>query len=424
MRTTLTALLLGSTLATATATAAVAGEVRMMWYSDGVEGEVMADLLDRFMQENPDVTVVFDNVAYQVIKEQLPIQLAAGEGPDIARMTDIKKEAPHFLDLTPHLGDPDYWRENFGAHLDWMRPDGTDIIPGFMTQLTLTGGFANATLFEQAGVPLPQEGATWDEWIEAADQVRESQQLAAAFTVDRSGHRIAAPMISEGARFIGEDGKPAPMDEAAKGFLRKLVAWTEEGKNLKDVWVSAAGATYRPSVDEFINATVPFYYAGSWQVANLSQTIGDAFDWVATGSPCGAAGCTGIPGGAALVAIKYTKNPEDVAKVMEYLSREEIVREFSERTLFLPAHKAVIEAGGLDFQTEDEQAKAALNVFVAESGKLMDEAARLPAWTPASDVYAAIVKRVGEAMAGEMPVDDAIARIDSDIAEATATAAQ
>ena len=260
--------------------------------------------------------------------------------------------------------------------------------------------------------------------VAAADEVRASQQLAAAFTVDRSGHRIAAPMISDGARFIAADGTPAPMDDAARGFLKKLVRWTEEGKNLPDVWVSAAGATYRPGADEFINATLPFYYAGSWQIPNLSEKIGDSFDWVATGSPCGAAGCTGIPGGAALVAIKYTKNPEDVARVLEFLSREDIVREFSERTLFLPAHKAVIEKGGLDFQTDDPNAKAALNVFVAESGKLMDEAARLPAWMPASDVYAAMVKRLGQAMAGEMPVDDAIARIDSDIAEATASAAQ
>lgn len=420
MRTLVAALFLGL----APATGAMAGDVRMMWYSDGVEGAVMADLIERFMAENPDINVTFDSVAYQVIKEQLPIQLAAGEGPDIVRMTDIKKESPHFLDLTPHLQDPDYWRTNFGAQLDWMRPDGSDIIPGFLTQLTLTGGFANATLFEQASVPLPGPGATWDDWVAAADKVRESQQLAAAFTVDRSGHRIAAPMISEGARFIAADRTPAPMDEAARAFITKLVRWTDEGKNLPDVWVSAAGATYRPGADEFINATLPFYYAGSWQIPNLSEKIGDGFDWVATGSPCGAAGCTGIPGGAALVGIKYTRNPGDVARVLEFLSREDIVREFSERALFLPAHKGVIDKGGLDFRTDDRNAAAALNVFVAASGQIMEEASRLPAWMPASDVYAAMVKRIGQAMAGEMPVADAIARIDSDIAEATAAAAQ
>ena len=71
----------------------MAGDVRVMWYSDGVEGEVIEDLLKRFMAENPGINVILDNVAYQVIQEQLPIQLQAGQGPDIARVTNLKEQA-------------------------------------------------------------------------------------------------------------------------------------------------------------------------------------------------------------------------------------------------------------------------------------------------------------------------------------------
>ncbi|MFN4130220.1 MAG: carbohydrate ABC transporter substrate-binding protein, partial [Paracoccaceae bacterium] len=108
---------------------------------------------------------------------------------------------------------PDYWRTNFGAHADWMREDNSEAITGFMTQLTLTGGFANATLFEQAGVALPGEGATWDDWVNAAEQVAKSQGTAAAFAIDRSGHRISGPNVSYGANYIGADGMPAPVDD-------------------------------------------------------------------------------------------------------------------------------------------------------------------------------------------------------------------
>jgi alpha-1,4-digalacturonate transport system substrate-binding protein len=87
-----------------------------------------------------------------------------------------------------------------------MRPDGSDAITGFMTQLTLTGGFANKTLFEQAGVAIPGEKATWDEWVEAADKVAKSQSLPAAFAIDRSGHRISGPNVSYGANYIAADG--------------------------------------------------------------------------------------------------------------------------------------------------------------------------------------------------------------------------
>ncbi|MAU23345.1 MAG: ABC transporter substrate-binding protein [Martelella sp.] len=398
-------------------TSAFAGDVRIMWYSDGVEGDVMQDLVNRFMQDNPDINVTLDNVAYKVIQEQLPIQLEAGQGPDIARVTDIKALADHWLDLRPYLSDPAYWEENFGAQADWMRPDGSDAITGFMTQLTLTGGFANKTLFEQAGVDLPGDKATWDDWVNASAEVAKSQQTAAAFAIDRSGHRISGPNVSYGANYIGPDGMPAPVDDGTKTFATKLVDWTNDGLMLKDTWVSAAGSTYRAAADDFINAQIPFYYSGSWQVANLSTKIGDGFDWVAIGSPCGTVGCSGLKGGAALVGIKYTKNPEDVAKVMEYLASPEIVKEFSERTLFLPAHKGVVAAGGLNWDTDDKNVGPALDAFVKSSAETLPAADALPAWKWASAYYGALVTRISQVMAGELTLDEAWTRIDQDIAD-------
>ncbi len=405
-----------------TSTSALAGDVRIMWYSDGIEGEVMQNLLDRFMADNPDINVTLDNVAYKVIQEQLPIQLASGQGPDIARVTNIKELADNWLDMRPILSDPAYWDENFGSTMDWMRPDGSDAITGFMTQLTLTGGFVNKTLFEQAGVEIPGDDATWDEWVDASAKVAESQQLAGAFVIDRSGHRISGPNISYGANYIGEDRLPAPVDDGTKAFVSKLVNWTAEGKMLKDTWVAAAGTTYRAGADEFINAQIPYYYSGSWQVANLSTKIGDAFDWVATGSPCGTAGCSGLKGGAALVAIKYTKNPDDVAKVMEYLSSAPVVKEFSERTLFLPAHKGVAEAGGLEWQTDDKNVGPTLDKFVAASGQVLPAANALPAWKWASAYYGALVTRVSQVMADALTLDEAWVKIDQDISDKVAEA--
>ncbi len=398
-------------------TTALAGDVRIMWYSDGVEGEVFADLLKRFSAENPGINVILDTVAYKVIQEQLPIQLEAGQGPDIARVTNIKELAGHWLDLRPHIADPAYWDTNFGAQANWMRPDGSDAITGFLTQMTLTGGYANKTLFDQAGIALPSEKATWDDWVNASAKVMESQKLAAAFAIDRSGHRISGPNVSFGANYIGADGKPAPIDAGVKAFAAKLVDWTSKGLMLKDTWVSASGSTYRAAADDFVNGQIAFYYSGSWQVANLSTKIGDGFDWVATGSPCGTSGCSGLKGGAAMVAVKYTKNPAEVGKVMDFLAREDIVKEFSERTLFLPAHKGVIDKGGLNFKSDDANVKAALLKFVTASGETLPGADALPAWKWSSAYYGALTTRISQVMAGEMVLDDAWAKIDQDIAD-------
>lgn len=406
--------LLGATgLAT---TAAAATNVRIEWYSDGVEGTVLQDLIDRFNKAHPDIHVTIDNVSYQTIQEQLPVQLAAGNGPDIARVTNLTELAKYWLDLTPYVKDPAFWRKNYGAQMDWMRPAGSKAIPGFMTQITLTGGFANKTLFEQAKVPLPGPKATWDEWIAAAKKVAASQQIPYAFAIDRSGHRITGPSISYGAHFIGKNDLPAPLDDGAKAFMTKLVNWSEDGTADKDVWVSASGTTYRAAADDFINGQVAFYYSGSWQIPNFATKIGNNFDWVATGSPCGPDACSGMPGGAGLVAIKTTKHPKDVGIVMDYLASTPIAKEFDERTLFLPANKAVITEG-LDFKTKSPQVKAALNAFVAATSSTDPQAYKIQGWKWNQAVWGAWVSRLSQTMAGEMSLKDAFARIDSDVAQ-------
>src|SRR5215470_18817824 len=88
---------------------AAAGEIRVACYSDGNECEVTQDLAKRFEAQNPDVKVAVDKVPYKAILEQLPVQLAAGEGPDIARVTDLGGLSKYYLDITPYVKDPKYW---------------------------------------------------------------------------------------------------------------------------------------------------------------------------------------------------------------------------------------------------------------------------------------------------------------------------
>src|SRR5207244_10903340 len=85
---------------------AAAAEIRVACYSDGNECEVTQDLAKRFETQNPDVKVAVDKVPYKAILEQLPVQLAAGEGPDIARVTDLGGLSKYYLDITPSVKDP------------------------------------------------------------------------------------------------------------------------------------------------------------------------------------------------------------------------------------------------------------------------------------------------------------------------------
>ena len=391
-------------------------ELRMTWYTDGNEDVVMRDLLDRFEAENPDIKVVMDTVAYQSILENLPIQLAAGEGPDMARVTDLGGLSEHYLDMSPYLSDPAYWEENFGPFLAWLRvPGDEESINGFMTQLTITGPFINRTLFEQAGVAVPSDESdevTWEEWADAARQVAEAVGIDMPMAMDRSGHRLAGPAISMGAEFFDAEGYPAIDDEGFRAMADMFVGWHQDGTMPLDIWAGNTG--YAGANEEFANALLAFYMSGSWQVGQFSEQIGDAFDWEAVPNPCGPGACTGMPGGAALVAIGTTEHPEEVARVMEYLSSAEVLSEFSARTLFIPAHLGLSETG-VPFETDLELAKNALAVFVGQVGKLDQTAFDLQAYPFNRVVFDSARDRITQVIVGELSMDDAIQRIQEDI---------
>lgn len=410
--------------AAAATTAAAETQLRMLWYNDGSEGEVMQDLLDRFEAENPEIKVMLDVVPYQAIRDNIAVQLAAGEGPDIARVTDLGGLAQYYLDMRPYLSDPAYWETNFGPFLTWKRtPEAPDAIPGFMTQLTVTGPYVNKTLFEMAGVEMPGEGATWDDWAAAANSVAKALDIPIPMAWDRSGHRVAGPAISMGAQMFDADGNPALVDDGMKRMAQKLYDWHADGTMAKELWGSVSGTTYLGANEDFANAQVVMYMSGSWQVPQFAETIGDAFDWWAVPAPCGPAACTGMPGGAALVGIADTEHPEEVAKVMEFLAAEENLAEFYGRTLFIPGHLGLAQKG-VAFDTEDPRAQHALATFAASVPTISPVAFQLQGYPNNFVLFGALISRLGEAIVGELTLDQAYERMTADVEQQLAEKAR
>ena len=223
-------LLAGTGALIAISTAQGATEIRVACYSDGNECEATRALLPKCEQDHPDIKVVIDKQPYKAIIESLPVQLAAGHGPDIARTTDFGIISQYFLDLRPLIKDPAYWDTNYGATLAWLRSNPEDKgIYGLPTQLTVSAPFINKTLFDQANVAIPGPKATWDDWAAAADKVAKATKTQAGMALDRSGHRFAAGAISYGAKYFAADGTPAPIDDGFRAFAERFVNWNKTG---------------------------------------------------------------------------------------------------------------------------------------------------------------------------------------------------
>ena len=409
-------LLLAATMLFVPAAAQAATDLRVMWYSDGNEGEVMRDLLDRFEAANPDIKVTLDRVPYKTITENLPALVSSGQAPDLARVTDLGGQAEFYLDISPYVKDAAYWQANYAAVLPWVRPPGkTDGIYGVMTQLTITLPIVNETLFQQAGIPLPGPKASWDDWAVAARAVAKKVGAPIPIAIDRSGHRIAGPEISQGARYFNGDTVDM-VDAGFKDMTRKIYDWHRDGTMSKQIWGAVGGTAYRGATEEFANGQVVLYMSGSWQFPFFAKAVGDAFDWHAVPNPCGPAGCTGMPGGAALVGYKSSKHPAEVARLMDWFASEPVSAEFQARTLFLPASTGLM-AKGVAYKAELPQVRKSLEVASAQLGLTSPVAYRLQGYRYNRVLFNAQIVRLNQAIAGEMSLEDAWARMTSDVAE-------
>lgn len=408
------AAIFGSTLGLS---AVSAQELRYVCSSDGNECTVAAALIKRFEADNPGITVKVDEVPYKTILEGLPVQLAAGTGPDLAKVTDLGGLSQYYLDLSPYV-DTAYWEDSFGGTLDWYRPTPEDKgIYGLHSQLTITGAYVNKTLFEQAGVELPSADASWDDWAAAATEVAKATETDFPMAMDRSGHRIAGPAISYGAKLFDADGEAILVDDGFTAYVQKFVDWNNDGTMARDVWAGSGGSSYQDASQEFMFGQLVYYYSGSWQVGKLDSSIGDAFDWTVVGSPCGDGGCSGMPGGAGIVGFSQTEHPEAVAKLIDFLAQEDNYAEMTARTRNIPAHLGVA-AKGVEYEDVSNAAAAALNAWGAQVGKVSPVAFAYQGYKGNRAMFNITVERVTQAIVGELTVEEAMERAKSDLAEA------
>ncbi|KPH07168.1 alpha-1,4-digalacturonate transport system substrate-binding protein [Rhizobium leguminosarum] len=374
--------------------------------------ERMEALSKEFETAHPDIKVNFVSSGYDAVAKQLPVQLAIGEGPDVAKITDWQL-APYYLDMRPLMKDPDGFAKLHGDSLNTLRFPGVNdpnSINGYVASQTFNLPFVNKTLFEQAKEPLPQPTATLKDIVEASARVAKATGAQIPFTMDRSGHRFSGAAFSYGSNYV-KDGKFAFPDDAAKHYITDLYNWTKDGSFPKEMWGAAGGTQYKNMGDEFVNGNVVTYLAGNWMVNPFQKKIGDAFDWTAISAPCGDAGCYAMPGGTAIVGFKRTKYPQAVASFIEFLGSEKVQREIAENYVILTG----ADIKDPQYKLDSKNAKDAMAVFLASRNSAPKAARDLERLKGSSAIYQLIVQRMSQLIVGELSLEDTFKAMSADV---------
>ena len=332
-------------------------------------------------------------------------------------MTNLGGLNQYYLDLAPHV-DAGYFESAYGAVLPWYRrPDGEDDgIYGWQTELTVTGPYVNVTMFDDAGVELPGEGATWDDWAAALTQVKDTLGLNAGLAMDRTAHRWAGPAFSYGAKFFDESGTPILVDDGFRAFAETFVGWHEDGLMPVEGWPAGTGTQYRNAAPLFLSGQVAMHMSGSWMIGNYAKNITD-FEWRTVPAPCGPGGCGAMPGGAGVVAFGSTKHPEAAAGFIAYLAREENAAAYAAATRSITAHSG-LQASGVDYGDAEPAVAHALATFASSIGKAAESAPQgftFQGYSRNFVIYGIVPDYITKAITGEMSLDEALAAIDADV---------
>ena len=394
-------LVLGMALVAGSPARAQVTTLRFLWFTDGPDKPAIEGLVKQFNEANPDIKIEFSIVPFAELNQLLVTQAAAGQAPDLARVNEPYRYFQYTLDLRPYLKNRTFIKEFLDEPVKSVTgPKGE--VYGIPHDLTMNGPFVNASLFKQAGVPLPTgDRVTWEEWMAAAAKVQKATGVAFAATADRSGHRLDGFLQSYKGGFFTPDGKDVRITspETRKG-VEAFVGFHKNGTMPLDIW--AGGTGYVGANQQFVNGQLVFYISGNWQVSQFNDAIGSKFEWKAVmngydGQP------GGMPGGKFIIAFKNTKAPDKVARLMEFLGSAKAMTEYASQAMFLPTRKDLVRRG-VKYPVRNED----MNTFVKGLGQLPQSAYVDNYNLHFGPVANEVRDRVTQAITGELTVDKAL----------------
>lgn len=308
------------------------GDVTITIHDFGGAGFGYTDLVQQFMDENPDITVDYQTTTDDYDGEYRPTllqQLDAGTAPDVAAVEEgaigqFMALEDAWVDLAEHGLDSreaDYpaWKWELGHTAGGK-------LAGLGTDVGGMGICYRTDRFEEAGLPTDREEVaalwpTWDDFVSVAEDFMSSPAEENAVFVDSAAQIFNVRMIQaagegDGTSYFSRDDEYQAADSAAVQTAYDLVEELNEVgaigefNNFSDEWNTAMGP------GAFATMACP-----AWMTGVVSDNSGEdnAGNWDFTSAP----GIAGNWGGAWLGVTANSEHPEEAAMLVDFLTSPE-----------------------------------------------------------------------------------------------------
>ncbi len=321
-------------------------------WGDIEEAKIIQAAVNDFKKVHPGVEVKLQRAPYGEYITKVLTQFSGGMAPDVMavnaeQMISFASRGV-FQDLKPYVD------KDSSIKLSDFYPEAIDhyTYNGILTAIPrdiapVAVIYYNKKKFDEAGLPYPKDGWTYEEFAETAQKLLKKD---AKGRVTQYGFLDDYPtwdawVYAFGGSLVDDEKKPTrcTLDSAA------AIA----GVQFRSDLIYKYGCTPSPSAttamgglgnsDHFINGSVAMFHSGIWMTPRFRQ-IKD-FEWDTVEFPTGPGGHRGFPLSAAGYGIiKTCKNPQMAYELVKFLAAEVGQKYMAATGLTQPAIKALAQS--------------------------------------------------------------------------------
>lgn len=302
-----------------------------------------------FMRLNPDIKVRFENLPYQQYWDKIQTMNAAGVSPDVIFMESSRfpkfvssgavENLDQYIKRDGDVGLADFFPKALESY-KW-----NDHVYGLPNDIAIGVVFYNKDLFDEAGVPYPKQGWTWDDYLKAAKML--------TFDFDEDGRTDQfGTMVGDWRHFVWEnlgeivDNPEHPTRSTMNTpAVREALQWLVDLRFKHHVTTRPGELADMGGYEMFMTGKVAMVFGGHWDVPTYSK-ITD-FRWDVAPLPRRKARANNAYGSCFCIPTQ-SRNKEAAWRYIKFLSGAE-------------GQKLMV---GADFSTPARQSIAKTNEFL------------------------------------------------------------
>lgn len=325
---------------------------------DPFQEATMKKIVDKFEEKNPNIKISLETTPWEQYWTKMEAATTAGQMPDIITMHSSEfyryASSDAIMSLQDMTKDKSIDLDKFTAGFDklYTYKDKLYAVPKDMTTVCLA---YNKEIFEKAGVPVPKNNMTWDEFAQLAQKVTNKAAGIWGYTVPPKEPEVETypRLFQAGGSVFNEDGTKStfnnPQNIKALNFEKDLI----DKYKVSPSYQALSETKYLSFFEAGKAAMIP---CGNWQITTLTEneSLKGKLGFVTFPKEKNRAT---IMNGLGWSASAKTKHPEEVKKFLSFLASEEANKIQAEDGTSIPAYKGLGDAyaksfkdSGLDIQ--------------------------------------------------------------------------